>query len=71
MLAESGGNCSAISRTNDYGCFQINAPSHPQWTTDQLLNYQTNIDAAFQVSSGGTNWNAWTTFTSGAYLKYL
>lgn len=71
MQAESGGNPSAISSTLDYGVFQIHASSHPQWSIQQLLDYKTNINAAFVISSGGTNWRPWTTYTSGKYLRFL
>ncbi len=35
--------------------------------TDPLFNAQ----AAYQISSGGVNFGAWTTYTSGKYLQYM
>jgi hypothetical protein len=36
-----------------------------------LGNWKNNILTAYVVSQGGTNWNPWTAYTSGAYLKDL
>jgi soluble lytic murein transglycosylase-like protein len=62
-MAESGGNPNAISRTNDYGLWQINA-SHGALAT---LNPLGSAEAAVSISGNGSNWGAWTTYTSGAY----
>ena len=62
-MAESGGNPSAISRTNDYGLWQING-SHGALAT---LNPLGSAEAAVSISGNGSNWGAWTTYTSGAY----
>ena len=62
-MAESGGNPNAISPTNDYGLWQING-SHGALAT---LNPLGNAEAAVSISSNGTSWGAWTTYTSGAY----
>jgi LysM repeat protein len=62
-MAESGGNPSAISRTNDYGLWQING-SHGALAT---LNPLGNAEAAVSISGNGSSWGAWTTYTSGAY----
>lgn len=40
---ESQFNPSAISQTNDYGVFQLNSNSFPQYTKKQLLNPIINI----------------------------
>jgi len=63
--AESGGNQNAISPTNDYGLWQINGSHGPALAT---LNPVGNALAAIAISADGTNWSAWTTFTSGAYV---
>src|SRR3990167_10485702 len=34
-MAESGLRCEAVSSTSDYGAFQVNLPSHPQYTKTQ------------------------------------
>lgn len=62
-MAESGGNPNAISPTDDYGLWQINA-SHGSMAS---LNPLTNARSAVAISNDGTNWGPWTTFTSGIY----
>jgi LysM repeat protein len=62
-MAESGGNPNAISPTNDYGLWQINGSHGAQAT----LNPLGNAEAAVSISGNGSNWGAWTTYTSGAY----
>lgn len=60
------------SPTNDYGFWQINSPSHPQYSTWQLLSSPLyNAQAAYAISGGGTNFTPWTTYTSGAYKSHL
>ena len=63
-MAESGGNPNAVSPTDDWGLWQINASHGPGEAT---LNPYANARAAVAISGDGTNWGAWTTFTSGAY----
>jgi|ERR1700722_5989528 len=40
---ESNFNPSAVSQTADYGVFQLNSGSFPQYTKDQLLDPKVNI----------------------------
>jgi LysM repeat protein len=61
--AESSGNPNAISPTDDYGLWQINASNGDLAT----LNPLQNAKSAIILSHDGTNWDAWTTYTSGAY----
>jgi LysM repeat protein len=61
--AESGGNQYALSPTDDYGYWQINA-SHGSMATFNALG---NAKAAISISDDGTNWGPWTTYTTGAY----
>lgn len=75
-LAESGGRVSAThSNTDgstDYGLWQINGRAHPSYSPSQLVgNASYNAAAMFAISAAGTNWNPWTTFTSGAYRQFL
>jgi LysM repeat protein len=63
-MAESGGNQYAVSPTDDYGYWQINA-SHGSLATFNALG---NAKAAIIISNDGTDWNPWTTYTSGAYI---
>ena len=62
-MAESGGNPNAISPTDDFGLWQINASNGALAT----LNPFQNAKSAIELSNNGTNWGPWTTFTSGAY----
>jgi LysM repeat protein len=62
-MAESGGNPNAISPTDDYGLWQINASNGALAT----LNPLQNAKSAITLSADGTNWDAWTTYHSGAY----
>lgn len=71
-------NPRAISATGDYGCFQINKASHfknglwrGKYTFEQVYDPMINARLAYEISHSGTYWGAWTTFTSGKYLKYL
>ena len=58
-VCESGLQPTVVSPYGDVGVFQVNAASHPQYPMDQLLNYQGNIQAAWEISNGGTNWGPW------------
>ncbi|AGZ41521.1 hypothetical protein AFR_16195 [Actinoplanes friuliensis DSM 7358] len=72
-LAESGCNPAATNRnTNnsvDYGLWQVNNRAHPQWTPSQLLDPQTNANAAWSISGRGGNWRPWVAYTSGAHTR--
>jgi len=61
--AESGGNQYALSPTDDYGYWQINASNGSLAT----YNAYGNARSAIILSDDGSNWNAWTTYHSGAY----
>lgn len=74
-LAESGGRVGAThSNTDgsvDRGLWQINSV-HSEYNASQLLtNPAYNAKAAYNISNGGTNWYPWTTYTTGAYQRYL
>jgi cell wall-associated NlpC family hydrolase len=84
-MAESGGhpmshNTNASTGDNSYGLFQINmlgslgparrAEFHLT-SNDQLFDPLTNAKVAYRMSQGGTNWEPWSTFKSGAYQRYL
>jgi LysM repeat protein len=62
-MAESGGDQYALSPTDDYGYWQINASNGALAT----FNAYGNARAAITLSDDGTNWSPWTTYASGAY----
>lgn len=70
-MAESGCRPRAVSPTGDYGVFQVNHRWHPQYTIQQLFDYKINTQAAYLISSGGRNWNPWSTYRNRSYLKFL
>lgn len=76
-MAESGGNPDAVGDLaitppdGSVGLWQINVAAHPQYTAAALHDPTTNARAALAISNGGVSWSPWSTFTSGAYLKYL
>jgi len=73
-MAESGGDPNAVGDPTfggSYGLWQINAPSHPQYDTQRLLDPTYNAEAALAISNGGTNWKPWSTFNSDAYQAYV
>ena len=60
--AESGGNPTAVSRTNDYGLMQL----HNMKIVDPVQN----IAAAYRKYQT-QGWDAWTTYTVGSYARFL
>ncbi len=63
-MAESGGNQYALSPTDDYGYWQINASNGALAT----FNAYGNARSAIILSHDGTNWDPWTTYTEGRYV---
>jgi len=57
--AESNLTTTAISHTGDYGLFQINHRSHPQYTRKYLLTLRGNLKAAVRISRHGRDWSSW------------
>jgi LysM repeat protein len=62
-MAESGGRQYALSPTDDYGYWQINASNGALAT----FNAYENARSAIIISDDGTNWNPWTTYREGLY----
>jgi Lysozyme like domain/LysM domain len=62
--AESGGNQYALSPTDDYGYWQINASHGPGMAT---FNAMGNARAAVAISDDGQDWDPWTTYTMGLF----
>jgi LysM repeat protein len=63
-MAESGGNQYALSPTDDFGYWQINASNGSLATYNALGNAR----SAIVLSDNGTNWSPWTTYTAGLYV---
>lgn len=72
-MAESGGDPNAYGDAQyggSIGLWQVNLPSHPNYSEQDLYDPTFNAKAALSISSNGTNWKPWTTYRTGAYLKY-
>jgi hypothetical protein len=69
--AESSGRAGATNNntngTQDQGLWQVNS-SHG---LSNMFDPMANARAAVSISSNGTNWSPWTTFTSGAYQQFM
>jgi hypothetical protein len=52
------------------GLWQINTRAHPQYLTVNLFDPAVNVAAAIDILQGSGP-GAWSTYTNGAYLKYL
>lgn len=63
-MAESGGQQYATGPAGERGYWQIN-PDHGSLSTYDAFG---NARAAIIISGDGSNWSAWTTYTSGAYI---
>lgn len=83
-MAESSGNTGALNdnaSTGDYsvGAWQVNyfgklmQERTAKYGAPQVLqaNPQGQAAAAFDISGGGKDFSAWTTYTSGAYQQYM
>lgn len=82
-LAESGGNPRAhnpVPPDNSYGLWQINmlgslGPDRRKklgiTSNSALFDPAVNARAMSLISSKGTNWTPWSTYTNGAYKKHL
>lgn len=82
-MAESGGRTTAhnpVPPDDSYGLWQINmlgsmGPSRRAQfglsSNKDLFDPAKNAKAMAAISSGGTNWQPWSTYTNGAYRKHL
>lgn len=73
--AESGGNTKAVNAANtngtvDRGLWQINSVHDAKLPGQDRFNPDVNAELMMQISSGGKNWQPWSTFNNGAYSKY-
>lgn len=75
-MAESSGRPDAVgdlTRGVSIGLWQINLRWHPEWKgrEEELKDPDTNADAAFKISSGGTDWHFWSTYNDGTYRRFM
>ena len=71
-MAESGGFPHVIGDAgSSFGLWQVNIPSHPGYSGDELIDPTKNALAAFRISKSGTDFAPWTTYRNGAYKKYM
>jgi hypothetical protein len=63
-MAESGGNPNAYNTEGSYGLWQVDINFHPEFQSNPsvLFDPTTNAQAAYAISSGGTNWQWWSTY---------
>lgn len=63
MSAESGGNTTALSSTQDRGLFQINQCHRAKvgGNLDALYDPETNVKVAYLIWSSNGSWRPWTT----------
>jgi hypothetical protein len=74
--AESGGNTQALNCNNpggtcDRGVLQINNFFHPDVSDSCAYDPACAFQRAYQISNSGTVFSQWTTYTNGAYQKFL
>jgi hypothetical protein len=60
-------------RSRDHGLWQINDHWHPRYFRQpgRIYDIDYNAQAAYNISSGGRNWQPWTTFRTGASGRYM
>jgi hypothetical protein len=74
MMAESDGDPAArnynTNGTIDRGLGQVNSV-HSQYDGAKLYDADYNADACYEISDGGTNFEPWATYQSGAFRGFL
>jgi len=74
-LAESQGWTRAVlintDCSRDRGVWQINSYWHSEVSDDQAFDPAGCATAAYNISSGGSDWTPWTTYNNGAYQQYM
>jgi hypothetical protein len=74
-MAESSDNPDAAGDAQyggSYGLWQVNLRWHPEYTAEELEDPQTNANAAYAIyKAAGNSFTPWSTFKSGAYVRYL
>jgi hypothetical protein len=57
--------------STDRGLWQINDCYHSEVSNACAYQVQCNADAAWKISSEGTNWTPWSTYNGGAWKSYI
>jgi hypothetical protein len=70
-MAESGGNPRAVSLTGDYGLWQVNARSWPQFEVQRLLEPAYNAAAMAIIARTRNGWDHWSVHKNGRYKNFL
>ncbi len=74
-FAESSGNPDSVGDLTlgvSIGLWQVNLKYHPEYTRDELLDPQTNANAAYAIySAAGNTFRPWSTFKNLAYQRHL
>lgn len=74
-LAESSGWTKAVlvdtDCSRDRGVWQINSYWHSEVSDAQAFSPSGCATAAYNISSGGSNWTPWTTYQNGAYAQFM
>jgi len=74
-FAESSGNSASVGDLTlgvSIGLWQVNLKYHPEYTHQELLDPQTNANAAYAIyRAAGNQFTPWSTFKNQAYLKHL
>jgi len=76
-MAESACNPSASSSNNDSyhskdrGLWQINSYWHPEVSDTCAYDARCNAGAAYTISTRGSDWAPWATYSAGTYKRYL
>jgi murein DD-endopeptidase MepM/ murein hydrolase activator NlpD len=73
-MAESGGDSAAVGTntdgSRDRGLWQINTRWHPEVSDACAFDPACNAQQARAISNGWSNFHPWSSFNSGAYLKF-
>ncbi len=74
-MAESSCNPSATNTntdgSEDRGLWQINNVYHSEVSNACAFQIQCNADAAWNISSHGSDWSPWSTWNNGAWENYI
>jgi hypothetical protein len=70
-VGTNGPTAGCANGSRDRGLWQINDCYHPNVSDACAFDAQCNANAAFAISSGGTNWQPWSTYKNGAYASWV